>query len=257
VSSTIPARPSIGNCPNIIAVCTMRATTLSAARGSSSAIQSRIAVRSSRACGVKLTFKTKIAQNLRNRDHRIPILRLLQTLLDLGALPCVITALRVPPASLSFSVKGWFGFIKRNMRLRISFYKMLDAGLIINRNPPPSPEVVAAREAADALFRSFATQPRPQLVGRRARAARYSKSRPGCPARPRGWSAGGRTPSRWPHCAASTRTASRATSPCPAWPRAAASGATRKKLVFIISNGSPHISTSFSAAGTSVSSRKP
>lgn len=33
---------------------------------------------------------------------------------------------------------------------------MLDAGLIINRNPPPSPEVVAAREAADALFRSFA-----------------------------------------------------------------------------------------------------
>jgi hypothetical protein len=34
---------------------------------------------------------------------------------------------------------------------------MLDNGLIINRNPPPSPEVVAAREAADALFRSFQT----------------------------------------------------------------------------------------------------
>lgn len=32
---------------------------------------------------------------------------------------------------------------------------MLDTGQIINRNPPPSPEVVAAREANDHLFRSF------------------------------------------------------------------------------------------------------
>ena len=31
----------------------------------------------------------------------------------------------------------------------------LDAGLIPNRNPPAPPEVVARREATDALFRGF------------------------------------------------------------------------------------------------------
>ena len=32
---------------------------------------------------------------------------------------------------------------------------MLDTGQIINRNPPPSPDVIAAREANDRLFRAF------------------------------------------------------------------------------------------------------
>ncbi len=43
-----------------------------------------------------------------------------------------------------------------DIRALAEWEAMLDAGLIINRNPPPSPEIVAAREAADALFRSFA-----------------------------------------------------------------------------------------------------
>lgn len=93
----------------------MRATTLSAARGSSSANQSRIAVRSSFACGVKLTFKAEIAQNLRHRDHRLPILGLLQTLLDFGALPCVITAIRRITCLADFIAKGM-------MRLHAPYY---------------------------------------------------------------------------------------------------------------------------------------
>lgn len=41
------------------------------------------------------------------------------------------------------------------LQARAEWEYMLDTGQIINRNPPPSPEVVAAREANDRLFRSF------------------------------------------------------------------------------------------------------
>jgi hypothetical protein len=34
--------------------------------------------------------------------------------------------------------------------------RLLDAGAIPNRNPPPAPEVAAIRDANDALFRGFA-----------------------------------------------------------------------------------------------------
>ncbi|WP_340264806.1 hypothetical protein [Sphingobium mellinum] len=60
----------------------------------SCAVQSRIAARSSRACGVKLTFKAEVAQYPVHRDQAGPILRLRQTALDLGALPCLMTPLR-------------------------------------------------------------------------------------------------------------------------------------------------------------------
>jgi hypothetical protein len=79
--------PKFGNCPNIIAVWRIRLTTRSAARSLSCAIQSRIASRSSRACGVRLTFKLEVAPYLLDRDHRRTIAALRQSALDLRSLP--------------------------------------------------------------------------------------------------------------------------------------------------------------------------
>lgn len=58
--------------------------------------------------------------------------------------------LRSPVADTSYN------FTDNEMNALAEWEWMLDNGLIINRNPPPTPEVVAAREAADTLFRSFA-----------------------------------------------------------------------------------------------------
>ncbi len=44
---------------------------------------------------------------------------------------------------------------EEEVRAQAEWERMLDAGLIINRNPPPAPDVVATREANDRLFRSF------------------------------------------------------------------------------------------------------
>mgnify|MGYP006077565677 CR=1 FL=1 len=44
---------------------------------------------------------------------------------------------------------------EEELQAKAEWEYMLDTGQIINRNPPPSPEVVAAREANDRLFRSF------------------------------------------------------------------------------------------------------
>ncbi len=83
----------MGNLPNIMAVWRIRESTRSAARSSCSAIQSRIATRSSRACGVKLTFKAEFAPHLLRRDHRIAIGRLREATLDFRALPFRIALL--------------------------------------------------------------------------------------------------------------------------------------------------------------------
>lgn len=58
--------------------------------------------------------------------------------------------LRSPSADTSYNRT------EDDIRAQAEWEWMLDNGLIINRNPPPSPEVVAARDANDRLFRSFA-----------------------------------------------------------------------------------------------------
>lgn len=45
---------------------------------------------------------------------------------------------------------------------------LLDAGLIANQNPPAPPEVIARREANDALFRGFAIDRRRLVREQRA-----------------------------------------------------------------------------------------
>lgn len=41
------------------------------------------------------------------------------------------------------------------MHAHAEWQRMLDTGLIIDRNPPPAPDVIATREANDRLFSSF------------------------------------------------------------------------------------------------------
>lgn len=42
-----------------------------------------------------------------------------------------------------------------DMHAHAEWQRMLDTGLIIDRNPPPAPDVIATREANDRLFSSF------------------------------------------------------------------------------------------------------
>ena len=44
---------------------------------------------------------------------------------------------------------------EEELHARAEWEWMLDNGLILTRNPPPDPQVVAAREANDRLFRSL------------------------------------------------------------------------------------------------------
>lgn len=65
---------------------------------------SRIAVRSSRACGVKLTLKLEISQYLFDGDHRGAVLHLSQPAFDLRALPRIIPAFDRAIAFIGFKL---------------------------------------------------------------------------------------------------------------------------------------------------------
>lgn len=64
-----------------------------------------------------------------------------------------------PPSSRyplrSPTVETDYNLTEDEKRARLEWEYGLDNGLIPNRNPPASPEIVAQREANDRLFRSF------------------------------------------------------------------------------------------------------
>lgn len=53
------------------------------------------------------------------------------------------------------TVETEYNHSDEEQRARLEWEYMLDTGLIPNRNPPASPEIVAQRAANDRLFRSF------------------------------------------------------------------------------------------------------